>query len=107
MPDVTSEKLQKLSTMLEREPEDTFLLYAIGMEYRKLAAFEKAIEFFNRVISVNAGYCYAYYQRGQVYQDLGKTDLARTTYEEGIAAARRVGDAHALSELETALTELG
>ena len=38
--------------------------------------------------------------------ELGKRDLARTWFEQGIALAKQKGDAHALSELESALAEL-
>ena len=103
MPDITSEKLQHLVKLLAREPDETFLLYGIGMEYKKLGAMEKAIEYFNRVIGVDPGYCYAYYQLGQVCEQLGQTEQARQAYRNGIAAARRVGDAHAQSELSAAM----
>jgi tetratricopeptide (TPR) repeat protein len=103
MPEVTSDKLQQLFKLLQREPNDTFLLYGLGMEYRKLGAPEKAIEFFDRVIATDPGYCYAYYQRGQVYERAGQIEQARRSYRDGIAAAGRAGDAHAQGELEAAL----
>lgn len=99
----TSDKLQKLQSMLERAPRDTFLLYAIGMEYKKLQTPSKAIEYFDRTIEVDAGYCYAYFQRGQVHEQTGNVPAARDSYRAGIAAAEKAGDAHAKSELEAAL----
>jgi tetratricopeptide (TPR) repeat protein len=103
MPNVTSEKLQQLFKLLEREPNDTFLLYGVGMEYKKLGAPDKAIEHFDRVLKTDPNYCYAYYQKGQVLEQSGQADLARQTYQEGITAAKRAGDAHAQSELEAAM----
>lgn len=104
MKEPTSEKLQQLFRLLEREPEDTFLLYGAGMEYRKLGALDKATEFFDRAIRKDPGYCYAYYQRGQVAEQAGMLDQARQSYRDGIAAAQRVGDSHAREELQAALS---
>jgi tetratricopeptide (TPR) repeat protein len=101
MPELNN-KLQQLLKLLEREPTDTFLLYGIGMEYKKLGDARRAIEYFDRAIAVDPGYCYAYYQKGQVSEQLGLVEQARQSYGDGIAAARRVGDAHAQSELEAA-----
>jgi tetratricopeptide (TPR) repeat protein len=99
----TSEKLQKLQQMLAREPRDAFLLYGLGMEFKKLQLFDRAIEHFDRVIEVDPGYCYAYFQRGQTQELLGQSEPARQSYRAGIAAAERVGDAHAREELSAAL----
>jgi tetratricopeptide (TPR) repeat protein len=99
----TSEKLQKLFAMLEREPRDPFLLYGIGMEYKKLGAADKSLEFFTRTIELDPSYCYAYFQRGQVFEQSAQIDAARQSYEAGIAAARKAGDAHAQGELQAAL----
>jgi tetratricopeptide (TPR) repeat protein len=104
MPEPTSPKLQQLFKLLEREPRDTFLLYGIGMEYKKLGGAPKAIEYFDAALAVDSGYCYAYFQKGQVYEQLGQPEQARQSYRDGMAAAKRVNDAHALSELETALS---
>jgi tetratricopeptide (TPR) repeat protein len=103
----TSEKLRKLRQMLEREPRDAFLLYGIGMELKKLKDFTSAIEHFSRVIEVDPGYCYAYFQRGQTHELLGQSEPARQSYRDGIAAAERVGDAHAKEELQAALEMVG
>lgn len=99
----TSNKLAQLFKLLEREPNDTFLLYGIGMEYKKLGAHEEAIKFFDRTIERDAGYCYAYYQRGQTLELMGKIDDAKLSYHRGVAAAQKVGDAHAAGELQGAL----
>jgi tetratricopeptide (TPR) repeat protein len=103
MSEPSSPKLTQLFKLLEREPNDTFLLYGIGMECKKLGFPDKAIEYFDRTINADAGYCYAYYQRGQVCAQAGRLDEARRSYQDGIAAATRLGDAHAREELQAAL----
>jgi len=100
------EKLPKLLAMLQTRPNDSFLLYAVAMEYKKRGEQAAAIDWFSRAIDVDPNYCYAYYQRGQVQEQSGEMALARQSYEAGIDAARRMNDEHARSELETALSML-
>jgi tetratricopeptide (TPR) repeat protein len=102
----TSERLEKLHKMLERDPNDAFLLYGVALEHKKLGDAAKAIEFLDRVIAADPGYCYAYFQKGQVLESRGDSAGARETYESGIAAAKEKGDAHAQGEIEGALSML-
>jgi tetratricopeptide (TPR) repeat protein len=76
------------------------------MEHKKAERWADAIEFFEKTIAVDSGYCYAFYQLGQTYEQMGETDRAKKWYEDGIVAARIKGDDHARSELETALATL-
>ena len=103
----TSERLEKLQKLLERDPKDTFLLYGIALEHKKLGDAGTAIEFLDRVIAADAGYCYAYYQKGLIHESTGDLEAARTSYRAGIDAARKTGDAHAQSEIQAALEMLG
>ena len=93
--------------MLARMPNDAFLLYGIALEHKKLSDHRKALEFLDRVIAVDPNYCYAYFQKGQVFEMSGDVESAKQSYTEGITAARRAGDAHAQGELEGALQMLG
>ena len=102
----TSDKLETLQHMLEREPRDAFLLYGMGMEYKKLKDYTRAIERFDCVIEVDPNYCYAYFQRGQAHELLGQSEAARASYRAGIEAAERTRDAHAKEELTAALEML-
>jgi tetratricopeptide (TPR) repeat protein len=99
-----SERLEKLQKMLEREPNDPFLLYGIAMEHKKLTAYAAAPEFFDRVTRLDPGYCYAYHQKGLVHESEGNAEAARRAYREGIEAAIRKGDDHARGEIEAALS---
>lgn len=102
-----SDRMQQLQRMLEKSPDDAFLLYGIGMEHKKAGDTARAVEFFDRTLRVDPGYCYAYYQRGQTLEQAGDEDGARRAYREGIEAATKKGDAHARGELEAALDLLG
>jgi tetratricopeptide (TPR) repeat protein len=93
--------------MLEKSPNDPFLLYGIAMEHKKAGDAARALEFLDRTIATDPGYCYAYYQQGQVREMAGDEAGARQAYEAGIGAATKKGDAHSRGELEAALELLG
>ena len=98
-----ADRLSQLLSMLDREPHDAFLLYGVAMEHKKAGDDAAALDYLDRTIAADAGYCYAYYQKGQVLESTGDEVAAREAYRAGIDAAERVGDAHAKSELTTAL----
>ncbi len=100
----TSERLEKLQQMLTKEPNDTFLLYGIAMELKKLNDPAAALTFFDRVTQLDPGYCYAYHQKGLIHESQGDAIAAKASYSEGIAAAIEKGDDHARSEIEAALS---
>jgi tetratricopeptide (TPR) repeat protein len=102
-----SERLSKLMAMLQREPNDPFLLYSIGLEHKKAGALEEAVSWLDRTIAADRLYCHAYFQKGQVLESLGRLDAAREAYRAGIAAAGEKGDTHAASELQGALDMAG
>ncbi len=104
---MSNERMQKLREMLEKQPDDPFLLYGIAMEHKKAGQAREAIEHFDRVIALDPGYCYAYYQKGLVLEEAGDINAARSAYKQGIAIAAEKGDAHARSELQAALDLLG
>jgi len=98
-----SPRMAQLQKMLERTPNDPFLLYGLALEYKKAGDFPTALQYLRKTTEIDAGYCYAYFQRGQVYEAMGDVPSARQAYLEGIDAAAKKGDQHARSELEGAL----
>jgi Tfp pilus assembly protein PilF len=99
--------MRQLQQMLQRQPDDAFLLYGMAMEYKKAGDTSAALDYLQRVTRQDPNYCYAYYQRGLVHESKGDTEAAMKSYREGIEAADRSGDAHARGELEAALEMLG
>ena len=81
-----SERLAQLERMLAKEPNDTFLLYGIALEFKKADDAHRAIEFLKRVISLDEGYCYAYHQMGLIHESMDDLDAARQAYRAGIDA---------------------
>jgi len=103
MPGV-NDRLAKLSKMLEREPTDTFLIYGLALEHKKLGHTDEALKLLDRVIALDPGYCYAYHQKGLAFESAGDNESAKSAYRAGIDAAKQKGDAHAQGEIEAALS---
>jgi tetratricopeptide (TPR) repeat protein len=104
MEKIPSPRMQQLQKMLERTPNDPFLLYGVALEFKKADAPAQALDYLAKTIAADPGYCYAYFQQGQVHELLGDMASAKSSYLEGIDAAAKKGDAHARSELEGALS---
>ena len=100
----TTDRMQKLQSMLEKSPGDAFLLFAMGMEHKKLKQTPQAIEFFQKTLEHDPGYCVAYHQAALALEDAGDVEAAKRMYHEGIVAARKKGDHHAADEMEGALS---
>ncbi len=101
-----STRLEQLQKMLEREPNDTFLLYGLAMEHKKAGNKDLALKLLEKVVELDPGHGYALFQAGQIHETSGDVEAARKAYEGGIIAANKSGDAHARSELEGALSNL-
>jgi Flp pilus assembly protein TadD len=100
------DRLQKLTELLAKSPDDAFLLYAIAMEHKNAGNVPAATDFFDRVVKRDPGYCYAYHQKGLLLESTGDVDGAKVVYRQGIAAAEQKGDHHAKEEINAALTLL-
>jgi Tfp pilus assembly protein PilF len=106
VPTATTQRMRQLEQMLQRQPDDPFLLYGMAMEFKKADQPRQALDYFDRVLRRDPNYCYAYYQRAQVHESLGDVDAAKRSLREGVEAADRAGDGHARQEIEAALALL-
>jgi Flp pilus assembly protein TadD len=99
-----TDRIQKLTTLLAKTPGDPFLLFAMGMEHKKLKQTAQAVEWFRKTLAADPGYCVAYHQEALAHEDAGDLDSARRVYREGIVVAREKGDHHAADEMQGALS---
>ena len=85
---------------------DSFAFYGLGMEYRKEGRVDDAISTFTKLKEKDPDYVPMYLMAGQALIDAGRGPEARIWLEQGIAAATRKHDTHALGELESALASV-
>jgi tetratricopeptide (TPR) repeat protein len=101
-----TDRINQLRNLLESQPDDTFCLYGIAMEYAKAGQHERAIAHFDLTTEIDPDYCYAYYHKARCLLDAGKDHEAATTLATGLQHARDCGDVHAESEIAALLTDL-
>lgn len=92
--------------MLRDDPEDTFLRYAVGLEYAGRREYDRALEYLEGLHRNDPDYLPTYYQLGRIYEELDRTEEARQIYRKGIEVGRRQNDLHTVSELQGALDDL-
>ncbi|TNE51944.1 MAG: tetratricopeptide repeat protein [Bacteroidetes bacterium] len=101
-----SKRLQLLEQILRDSPNDSFALFAIAKEYEGMGEWDKALDFYLQLRRNDPDYIGLYYHLGKLYEHTNKPDHALEAYRTGIEVARKAGDMHALSELNTARLEL-
>ncbi len=99
-------RIENLKNMLQIDPSDTFVRYALGLEYFSNNEHENAKDIFEELKTLDPNYIATYYQLGKTYEILGDETEARKAYEKGIYVATSQSDNHTKSELEQALNEL-
>lgn len=98
---MNDDRLQKLFAFLESDPSDPFIKYALATEYTKRLELEKALSYFEDLMTNHEQYVGTYYHAGKLYEKLGRMEDAVKTYQKGMMVARESRDMHALSELQT------
>ena len=95
-----SDRLEQLLKLHAVDPADTDLPYMIALEHAKADDAEQAIEWFDRTLALNPHYHYAYFQKAKALDNEGESAEALAVLDEGIAMAKKAGDAKALGELQ-------
>ena len=94
-----------LQEFLAANPNDAFARYGMAMECVNAGDEAAAESHFRQLLSAHPEYLYGYFHYGQVLLRLGRGAEAQEILRQGVAAAKKAKDAHALSELEGALAE--
>lgn len=103
---MSSPRLAMIEKLIASGSNDPFHHYARAMELRSLERLDDALAAFADVRARFADYVPTYLMAAQVAQELERTDDARAWAEQGIAEAKKKGDAHAARELEQLLDTL-
>jgi tetratricopeptide (TPR) repeat protein len=103
---MSSKRLAVLEKMTAAGSADPFAWYGLAMEYKGLGRHDEAIATFGKLRALDPAYVPQYLMCGALLAELGRPAEARDWLTAGAAAARAKGDAHALSEIETALAGL-
>ncbi|MBI5587182.1 MAG: tetratricopeptide repeat protein [Deltaproteobacteria bacterium] len=70
------------SEAIRQYPESVPIIYNNrGLAYRKIGEYPKALEDFNRAVSINPSYFYTYISRGLLYGNMGRYDSAIADFD--------------------------
>lgn len=100
------DRIQKLKAFLAERPSDSFLKHALALEYIKTGDDSQAKDLFEELLQADPAYVGSYYHLAKLLEREGDTEAAIRWYQQGMEAALKAGDTHALGELRSALEEL-
>ncbi len=100
------DKLAILTQILEQNPADSFARYGLAMELVSQSRIPEALAEFDTCIRNNPDYVPAYQMSAQTMAAHSQTEAALARLHEGIAAANRTGNQHALAEMDALREEL-
>lgn len=93
---------QLLLQMLDKEPGDLFLNYALGLEYVSESVMDKAEGAFKQVLSLDESYIPAYYQLGKLMEQQNSS-AALVYFKKGLKVAQEKKDHKAINEFGEAI----
>jgi len=100
------DRIASLKEILTINPTDSFARYALAMEYSKAGQTDTALAEFSTLLKANPDYTNGYFMAAQTLAAVNRIDEAKAYLRDGIAAAQRVGNHHARSEMEAMLDDL-
>jgi len=106
MTELKKTRRQMLEEFVAKKPDDPFSRYGLAMECMNSGDTAAANDQFRALLERNADYVPAYLMYAQMLSRESRGEEARTVLSTGIAAAQRKGDQHAISEMESLLSEL-
>ena len=95
-------RIIQLKEFLKEEPNDSFLIYALSLEYVKENNIDLAIETLLELHQKNVAYLAVYYQLGKLYQSIDEIEKAITFFDKGMEVAKKEGNMKTFSELKEA-----
>lgn len=100
------DRIIRLKELLEKEPEDSFLQHALGLEYTKIGKFDEALSMFEKLLKEKEDYIPSYYHLAKLLVEQNKIEKAIEIYNKGLDECKKAGDSHSYNELKSALDEL-
>lgn len=97
---------QQIESMLQDEPDDTFLQYALAMELDKEGEHALSLGWLEKLTQHSPHYVPAFFMAGQQLARLDRTTEAQDWLARGITEAQQQGNLHAAGEMTEFLTTL-
>ena len=102
-----SDRIAQLREILAQVPGDKMARYALAMEFLSGGQMEEAIGELRSLVGAHPDYVAAWQMLGQTLLRQGDAAQAREVLGKGIQVAVASGNAHAQSEMQGMLDEMG
>jgi predicted Zn-dependent protease len=100
------DKVAAFTEILAQNPDDAFARYGLAVEFGQRGEIALALQQFDELHRRHPDYTPGYQMAAQTLIAMGDVSQAAARLHAGIASARRVGNRHALAEMEDMLDEL-
>jgi len=100
------DKIAGLTEILQLDPKNSFARYGLAMALAGRGATAEALAEFNTLLVNDPDYTSGYFMAAQTLASSGRTQEARERLKAGIACATRMGNSHAISEMQAMIDEL-
>jgi len=100
------DRIKSLTEILAANPDNAFARYGLALEYSKAGQIEQALDEFKVLLGKNPDYTVGYFMAAQMLAGASRIEEAKRMLGDGIASARRTGNAHAQSEMTAMMEEL-
>lgn len=98
--------IDDLRKLINDSPEDAFLHYALAQELAKADRPEEALAAYDRVITIDPHYHYAYFHKAKVLEDQDRIGDAVAVLKTGLKIAQDDQEPKAASEIQVFLDTL-
>ena len=99
-------RIEQLQEFLKDDISDSFLQYALALEYVRVKENDIARDCFLKLIKEDKNYVASYYQLGKLYESLNEVEKAMGVYKNGIEIAQKIEKKTTLLELQEAYDSL-
>ncbi len=102
----TTDRIEKLRKLLKQNPNDSFALFGLAMEYASSNDYSSAIEYLEKLIEADPNYVAGYYQKARLHLKLGDKEAAMKTIQQGLPKALETGQYHTRDKLQELLNAI-
>ncbi len=99
-------RIREIKNLIQEDPMDPFLYYALALEYLKNNQDNLANELFDELLTKFPDYLPAYYHAAHFYWKQQDLEKARSVFVKGLELAEEQGDIKTLNELQSSHTNL-
>lgn len=100
---MSEQRIELIKEMLNKNPKDSYLRYAIAMEYLNIGAKEVAQKELETVLKHDKNHPATYPALGRLLEEQGKTAKAIKLYKDGLEVATKKNDLKIIGTLTEAL----